>query len=51
MARKTHTPKGKAPFEPQQYAAFVADLLDRTITATKLIETRTGGKLKLDYDE
>jgi hypothetical protein len=51
MARKTHTPKGKAPHEPQQYAAFIADLLDGTIKVERLIESRPGGKLKLDYDD
>lgn len=51
MARKTHTPSGKALYEPQQYAAFIADLLDGTVTPAKLIETRPGGKLVLSYDE
>lgn len=51
MARKTHTPTGKALYEPQQYAAFIGDLLDGTVTPAKLIETRPGGKLKLEFDE
>jgi hypothetical protein len=33
------------------YAEFMADLLDGTIKATKLIEKRTGPKLDLDYDD
>jgi hypothetical protein len=51
-ARKTHAPKGKAPLEPHQYAAFIADVLAGDIAAEKLIESRNGaGKLKLEYDD
>jgi hypothetical protein len=51
-ARKTHTPKGgPANTEQQAYAAFVGDLLDGTVKAVKLIETKPGGKLKLEYDD
>lgn len=51
-ARKTHKPKNKAPHEPHLYAAFAADLLDGTITATRLVATRNGaGKLELEYDD
>ena len=37
--------------EPALYAAFMASLLKGTIVATKLVETRTGQKLDLDYDD
>lgn len=51
-ARKTHTPKGKADRERQQYAAFIADVLDGTVKAERLIERRNGaGKLTLEYDD
>jgi hypothetical protein len=52
--RKTFTPKGPAPTDPHQYAAFAADVLLNNISAqaTKLIESRDGnGKLVLEYDD
>lgn len=50
--RKTFIPKGKTPTDAHRYAAFVADLLDGTVKATKLIESRDGsGKLVLEYDD
>jgi hypothetical protein len=51
MAVKTHSPKKATQLEPNRYAAFIGDLLDGTLKADKLIETRQGGKLVLTYNE
>lgn len=50
-ARKAFTPKGKTPTEAHVYAAFIADVLDGTVKANKLIESRNAGKLALEYDD
>lgn len=52
--RKTFTPKGGAPTDRHQYAAFAADVLMNNVStqANKLIESRDGsGKLVLEYDD
>lgn len=57
--RKTFTlppqANGKDPprdDDPAMYAAFMGALLDGTIAATALIESRRGnGKLQFDYDD
>ena len=51
--RKPYTPhRAPAPTDPYVYAEFVKDLLDGTITATKLIDTHNGqGKATFEYDD
>jgi len=50
--RKSFKAKREAPSDKHQYAAFIADLLDGTVKASKLVESRDGrGRLVLDYDD
>ncbi len=51
--RKKYNPhRGPIPGDAALYAEFLADLLDGTVKATKLIEARLGnGRLDLDYDD
>jgi hypothetical protein len=51
-ARKKHTPKKKVMSRPQAYAAFVGDLLDGTVEASKLIEgTDAQGRPDFEFDD
>lgn len=51
--RKPFDPKGRDKSAATQflYAAFVADLLDGTITATAVHEVVQGQRVRLEYDD
>jgi len=50
--RKVYNPKERLRKARQLYAAFIAELLDGTVTATKLIESEDGkGRLRITYDD
>lgn len=52
--RKKHLPhRGPAKRPENLYQEFMADLLDGTIVATRLVEKRNpgNGKLELEYDD
>jgi len=50
--RKPFSPSVRAKRDAQLYAASIAALLDGTVKADKLIETRDGrGRLRLAYDD
>lgn len=51
-ARKKFKPKKNAPDTRRTYAAFIGDLLDGAIRATKLIEGQDGqGRPDFEYDD
>ena len=51
-ARKKFKPKKNVQAEASLYAAFVGDLLDGTVKASKLVEVRNGNSpLQLEYDD
>lgn len=50
--KKKFNPKKKPHSRPQMYAAFVGDLLDGTVKATKLIEGTDGqGRPDFEFDD
>lgn len=52
--RKKYNPhRRSAPNDENMYEEFMADLLDGTVKADKLVESRNpgNGKLDLDYDD
>lgn len=51
MARKRFNPKLDTGRDSDAYRQFLVDLFAKKIAAVALIETRPGGRLRLDYDE
>ena len=53
MARQPFRPRGPTPSNAHFYAAFIGDLLDGTVQASALVETRdvSGRVTGLSYDE
>ena len=52
--RKRYRPSRRPDLygDPAEYAKFLADLLEGSITATRLVEERgPNGKLELSYDD
>lgn len=47
-ARHLHLPVDD---EHTRRACFMADLLDGTIQATSMTESRVGGRLRIDYED
>lgn len=53
-SRRINYARGRSPEQSGdavEYAAFLADVLAGKVTASKLIETRAGGKVALSYDD
>jgi hypothetical protein len=50
--RTTFTPKGRTPTDAHCYAELIAGILDGTVNADTLVESRDkDGHLKLEFDD